>query len=89
MMDYGEKEPKKKSLAVLIAGKIPPPGKKAGGRFSPPEESEGEEEEAGDEDLMGLESAMGDFLKAQKAGDVAGMASAFKEAAEICHSYEE
>lgn len=37
----------------------------------------------------GLESAMKAFLKAQNAGDAAGMAEAFKSAHTLCANYEE
>lgn len=67
-----------KALLMGLASKVPLPGKKPGGGAAKAKTS--------DDDMMGLEAAMGDLGKALKSGDNAAAAMAFKEAKEICES---
>jgi hypothetical protein len=70
----------RKGLAVLIASKIPPPGKrKAAG--SKPAEDEDTDDEDGD---AGLESAAADVRAALKGSDDAELAQALKAFYELC-----
>lgn len=69
---------KGKSLAVIIASKIPRGESRRG--------NEGEnDDDSGEDAMMGLRSAMGDFAKAAglRDADTKAMARAFMEAAEI------
>lgn len=68
-----------KALLMGLASKVPLPGKKSGG--AGPAKAK-----PADDDMMGLEAAMGDLGAALKRGDNAAAAVAFKEAKEICES---
>jgi hypothetical protein len=73
-----------KGNILAIALKRAPMGKK-----KDPEGDAEETDDEGDGEDMGLQSAMGDFIKAVKSGDSAGAAKAFREAHEMCGNYDD
>jgi len=68
-----------KSLAVIIANKIPLKGR----------DDEGDDDGDGEGDMSGLRSAMGDLAQAMKDGDRDKMAEIFMEAVQIASGMEE